>query len=629
MAAINIQSLFADIIDTPEQRQAKLLEQGNLQVQLLARGLSGRLVQAAAPLAQVAGQLGVQRNENLRRAIQPMIGIDPRTTGERLQDQLKNIDTSTPQGLLKAAQAIQQIDPMRAATLRQAAAEQTKADEDRERRVRLETMQIEAAERSAKDEKAQQAARASQARLYRLAGMPESEVKAYETGALNPAQMAELKIKYNESLTKGSPKIANMSPFPETVKKDIREYIKTNRAKEWEALQKIKKPPEGMAQTIFNYGSPMFTEEDLFREAAVIRALADNKIMYDEAIDMAFRSLPEGGVSRTQGFAPAQISLIRQQLEIDPRTTPQINTTALAGESSTAGFTNDDIDRLALGIEARGEAGVTPQPEAQQAGQPSEPSSNFVVDAMLAARGLTQRMRNLAMPEMQGVSPEAVRGLDAAVNVPDSLPAPPRTLPEGQIPYAEAVGRTRQVGYSSVPELANEPVSMGYQEIVAATNAMREIPVTDLQDSKEKRNAGSFNDYLKATEELNFPLLPTIAKKIKELPAVNNALMMTMAAVYTTLSSREGVEGAIDASVKNTLDTTANIVSSLVKGQSNTREQGENLVVYAESAQDQLNALKRQLGRVSAPARKNVLQGISALDELLKTYKREVKVAAR
>lgn len=48
--AINIQSLFADIIDTPEQRQAKLLEQGNLQGQLLSRGLSGRLVQAAAPL---------------------------------------------------------------------------------------------------------------------------------------------------------------------------------------------------------------------------------------------------------------------------------------------------------------------------------------------------------------------------------------------------------------------------------------------------------------------------------------------------------------------------------------------------------------------------------------------------
>ena len=118
---IDINSLFADIIDTPEQRQAKLLEQGNLQGQLLARGLSGRLVQAAAPLAQVAGQLGVQRNENLRRAIQPMIGIDPRTTGERLQDQLKNIDTSTPQGLLKAAQAIQQIDPMRAAPLPQSA----------------------------------------------------------------------------------------------------------------------------------------------------------------------------------------------------------------------------------------------------------------------------------------------------------------------------------------------------------------------------------------------------------------------------------------------------------------------------------------------------------------------------
>jgi len=486
-------------------------------------------------------------------------------------------------------------------------------------------MQIESAERAAKDEKAQQAAREAQARLYRFAGMPESDVKAFETGALSPAQMAELKIKYNESLTKNNSKIANMSPFPESVKEEMRAYIKTNRKDEWEKLREIRKDPEDWWQL---KGSPMFTEDDLFREAAVIRALADNKIMYDEALDRAFESLPLGGIRRMQGFTQAQNTMIGQQLGAIPRTTPQVNTTALAGESSTAGFSSADIDRLAAGIEARGEA-TPPQSAAPTTGQGNTPDSNWAVDFMLGARGIVDSISNFRLPEMQGVSPEAMRGLDAAVNVPDSIPAPPRTLPEGQIPYAEAVGRTRQVGYSSVPELANEPVSMGYQEIVAATNAMREIPVTDLQDNKDKRNAGSFNDYLKATEELNFPVLPTIAKKIRQLPAVNNALMMTMAAVYTTLSSREGVDGAIDASVKGTLDTTANIVSALVKGQSNTREQGENLVVYAESAQDQLGMLKRQLGRVSAPARKNVLQGISALEELLKTYKREVKIAQR
>ena len=124
--AIDINSLFADIIETPEQRQQKLLQQGMLQGQLLSSGLRGRAA-ALAPLAQMAGQLGVQRNEDLRRAVQPMLGIDPRTQGEKITEQLQNVDTSTPEGLLQAAQAIQSIDPVRAAALRQAAAEARRA----------------------------------------------------------------------------------------------------------------------------------------------------------------------------------------------------------------------------------------------------------------------------------------------------------------------------------------------------------------------------------------------------------------------------------------------------------------------------------------------------------------------
>ena len=118
--AIDVQSLFADIIDTPEQRQQKLLQQGMVQGQLLSSGLRGRAA-ALAPLAQVAGQLGVQRQEDLRRAVQPMIGIDPRTTGEKLQESLQGLNLNTSQGLIAAARQIETIDPVRAASLRQAA----------------------------------------------------------------------------------------------------------------------------------------------------------------------------------------------------------------------------------------------------------------------------------------------------------------------------------------------------------------------------------------------------------------------------------------------------------------------------------------------------------------------------
>ena len=116
--AINIQSLFADIISTPEQREDKLLKEGMLQGQLLASGLKGRAANLA-PLAQIAGQLGVQRQENLKRAVQPMLGIDPRTTGEKLQEQMQNIDTSTPEGKRQLIEIVQNIDPIRAAALRQ------------------------------------------------------------------------------------------------------------------------------------------------------------------------------------------------------------------------------------------------------------------------------------------------------------------------------------------------------------------------------------------------------------------------------------------------------------------------------------------------------------------------------
>ena len=131
MSAINIQSLFADIIDTPEQRQQKMLQQGMIEGQMLSSGLTGR-ARALAPLAQMAGQLGVQRNEDLRRAVQPMLGIDPRTTGEKLQEALSKVDTSTPAGMLQAANMVQSIDPLRAATLRQEAARLRTEAEDRD-----------------------------------------------------------------------------------------------------------------------------------------------------------------------------------------------------------------------------------------------------------------------------------------------------------------------------------------------------------------------------------------------------------------------------------------------------------------------------------------------------------------
>ena len=152
---INISTLFADIIDTPEQRQQKMLQQGMLQGQKLTQNLTG-LARAAAPLAQMAGQLGVQRNEDLRRGVQPLLGLDPRTTGERVGEQIAGLDMSKPEDMLQAAQILQSTNPVKAASLRAAASQKTVELADKARQVsRQDTadkLQQEAADRAARGE---------------------------------------------------------------------------------------------------------------------------------------------------------------------------------------------------------------------------------------------------------------------------------------------------------------------------------------------------------------------------------------------------------------------------------------------------------------------------------------------
>jgi len=181
MSAINIQSLFADIIDTPEQRQQKMLQQGMLQGQQLTQNLTG-LARAAAPLAQMAGQLGVQRNEDLRRAVQPMLGIDPRTRGEKLQEKLQGIKLDTPQGLTQAAQMLQATDPVRAASLRQAATElfaKQKIQTDKEAKI-------------LKEAKAEQAFRDTVASRASLSPIFQADQAAIRDGSIPMAQVENI-----------------------------------------------------------------------------------------------------------------------------------------------------------------------------------------------------------------------------------------------------------------------------------------------------------------------------------------------------------------------------------------------------------------------------------------------------
>ena len=289
---INIQTLFADIIDTPEQRQQKLLQQGMMQGQLLASGLRGRAA-ALAPLAQVAGQLGVQRQENLRRAVQPMIGIDPRTTGEKMAEQLKDLDPENPDSLLQAAQALQSIDPVRAAALRQAAAQKRIEQEDRERTTRLQELQLSAAEREeelaeqAEENKSQTVAR------YSAMGVPDAFIESYKNGELTAR---DLMTSWAEQLSAKS----KVKPFKFTSLKgeDKETAIKVITESE-EAQELLKEVEKGTESSYFGItvpwgGEKLFNQQSLLDEAAVWRVL-NPEMTVTEAVNAAVTSLPNGG----------------------------------------------------------------------------------------------------------------------------------------------------------------------------------------------------------------------------------------------------------------------------------------------------------------------------------------------
>lgn len=611
MAAINIQSLFADIIDTPEQRQAKLLEQGNLQGQLLSRGLSGRLVQAAAPLAQVAGQLGVQRNENLRRAIQPMLGIDPRTTGERLQDQLKNIDTSTPQGLIDAARAVESIDPIRANTLRQAAVELRQKNEDREKANRIQDLQIKEAERQDKDRQAQVRIRTANAEKYRLTGMPEADIQAYIAGAITPVEMAKLNADYMASRG-AKQKIAAISPFTGRTEELANEYIYKSKAAQ--ELLRQKKPDTGIWGF---FAEDKFTEQMIKDEAAVIRAYSNNEMLYDEAIDRAVLSLQRGGFRNQLNLDDATARQINQQLgypATDPNNTGEVN----IARSNAATETGDNGLQLAVDLDIAQRADQAFQILQQRLGQApqSESSANLnAVDPSMPMSNAAymsnafERFGNMfrGQPQANRTSfGEAVSNTFSDYpfkGVVDSM----MSRVDGGMPAAQAVAP------SQVSAL---------DQIVNTASQITTAEVAEDASPQDRRDAATFNDYVSAVEKLNFPLLPQLAKKIKSVPAISAAMVKTFEGITRTLNSSEQIKAGVDEGFNNILDSTATVVGSLVSAQSNTREDGEEILQLIEQAQANIKEMNKQLGKIPPAVRKDVNAASNALLDLVIEYKK-------
>ena len=151
--AINIQSLFSDIIETPAQAQQRMLTEGILKGRELTGGLTG-LARTQAPLVSALAMQMPQRQEAMRRGVGGMLGLDVRTESEKVQDALKGVDPNDPQSLLQAAQAVGNLGlGTQAAQMRAMAADVTRqrqADELQRRKAEADIAASEASTQRAR-----------------------------------------------------------------------------------------------------------------------------------------------------------------------------------------------------------------------------------------------------------------------------------------------------------------------------------------------------------------------------------------------------------------------------------------------------------------------------------------------
>ena len=129
--AIDIPSLFRDVIETPEQRQRRKLSEAVA----LAPQARGGIASLLNPLAQAASINLQQGSEGLGRSVGGMLGLDMRDTSEKVSDQLLGADLSNPQGIKNLSMQLQDIAPLQSIGLMQAATEQEKEQKELDRQI--------------------------------------------------------------------------------------------------------------------------------------------------------------------------------------------------------------------------------------------------------------------------------------------------------------------------------------------------------------------------------------------------------------------------------------------------------------------------------------------------------------
>ena len=129
--AINIPSLFRDVIETPEQRQQRQMLERLSQAQSFMAP-RGSVAALANPLAGATFMNIAESQARVKENLGGMLGLDMRDSSQKLSDALMAGDPNTPEGLRDLSKQLQNIFPAQSLGLLQAAAEQEQIAEDRE-----------------------------------------------------------------------------------------------------------------------------------------------------------------------------------------------------------------------------------------------------------------------------------------------------------------------------------------------------------------------------------------------------------------------------------------------------------------------------------------------------------------
>ena len=156
--AIDIPSLFRDVIETPEQRQQRqMLERLNQAQSFMAP--RGSVASLLNPLAGATFMNIAESQDRVKENLGGMLGLDMRDTSQKVSDELLGADLSSSTGMRDLSKAINRYAPAQAIGLLQAADEREQAEA--ERRLSEQATLQSIAESKARESQAQENVRRS------------------------------------------------------------------------------------------------------------------------------------------------------------------------------------------------------------------------------------------------------------------------------------------------------------------------------------------------------------------------------------------------------------------------------------------------------------------------------------